>query len=211
MMLSIMKNLQKEIIILLICISISSLFLISAFSLKKIAYKNKNMSSSQLKQSRDKYYNALNKKLLLDKYEKQYEILMSAGIVGDENRLNWVDNLENITEKDKIPYLKYKINKRQTFNSAMLSQSFPGIVLYKSMMTLEMQLLHEGDLYTVLNSLGTHAKGLFDIQSCSIQRNPTPVESLLESTTDKNFSVNCILNWFTMSNKAFSGPAAEDI
>jgi len=211
MMFSIIKNIQKEIIIFLICISISSLFLISAYSLKKTSYKNKNMASSQLKQSRDKYYNAVNKKLLLDKFEKQYEILMSAGIVGDENRLNWVDSLENIIKKDKIPYLKYKINKRQTFNSAMLSQSFPGIALYKSKMTLEMQLLHEGDLYTVLNSLSAHAKGLFDIQSCSIQRNLAPAESLLESATDKNFSVNCILNWFTMSNKVFSGPAAEDI
>lgn len=210
-MFSIIKNIQKEIIIFLICISISSLFLISAYSLKKTSYKNKNMASSQLKQSRDKYYNAVNKKLLLDKFEKQYEILMSAGIVGDENRLNWVDSLENIIKKDKIPYLKYKINKRQTFNSAMLSQSFPGIALYKSKMTLEMQLLHEGDLYTVLNSLSAHAKGLFDIQSCSIQRNLAPAESLLESATDKNFSVNCILNWFTMSNKVFSGPAAEDI
>lgn len=211
MMISIIKNLKKEIITLLLCITIPSLFLISAYHWKRTSYENKNIVSSELKQLRHKYYTALNQKLLLDKYENQYEAFISLGVIGDENRLNWVDVLGNLTKKDKVPYLKYKINERQIISSQTLLQSFPGITLYKSTMIMNMQILHEGDLYSVLNSLDAEAKGLFDIQSCSIQRNPTEIESLIESDTDKNFSVNCILNWYTLGKQSFSESKTEDI
>jgi len=210
-MISIIKNLKKEIITLLLCITIPSLFLISAYHWKRTSYENKNIVSSELKQLRHKYYTALNQKLLLDKYENQYEAFISLGVIGDENRLNWVDVLGNLTKKDKVPYLKYKINERQIISSQTLLQSFPGITLYKSTMIMNMQILHEGDLYSVLNSLDAEAKGLFDIQSCSIQRNPTEIESLIESDTDKNFSVNCILNWYTLGKQSFSESKTEDI
>ncbi len=76
-------------------------------------------------------------------------------------------------------------------------------------MKLDMQLLHEGDLYTILNALQRQTDGLFDTESCTINRNPTSIESLLDSATNKNFSANCEINWYTMQKKAFASPEEE--
>ena len=206
MMLSIFNNLHKELSIFLISIVISTIIIVISNSWWQTSYDEKTMAQSTLLQAKDRYYTALNQKKLLEKFEEKYDQLKSAGIVGEENRLNWVDSIEKITSSNKIPYIKYSIAKRIALKSPQLAQNYPGITLYKSAMTLEMQLLHEGDLYTVLNSLEKKAKGLFDIKNCTIIRNSTQVESLIDSQTNKNFSSKCELNWYTMQTKTATLP-----
>jgi len=208
MIIRILKNLQKEIVILLICIAISSIVIIFSYSLRQSSYEEKQLATSELQQARDQYYTAINQKLLLDKFEVDYIELKSINIVGNEDRLNWVDNLESIAKHNKIPYLKYKIDKRQKITTDQLALTYPDIDLYKSVLSLQMQLLHEGDLYTVLDSLSQQTTGLFDIQSCSIVRNPTQFDSLINSPTDRNFNANCKLNWYTMQQ--ISAPIQQD-
>ena len=198
MTLDFFKNLHKEVATFLICVAIATIFFVVSQSWWQTSYDNKINAEADLNEAKERYYTAINQKQLLKEFEEKYEQLISTGIVGDEQRLNWVDTIEKITTLNKIPYLKYKIDKRQVFNSNVISQNYPGIDLLKSTMTLEMQLLHEGDLYTIINNLHDKAKGLFDIKSCAIIRNVTEIESLVDSQTDKNFSAKCELNWYTM-------------
>ncbi|MCW9047270.1 MAG: hypothetical protein OQK46_04255 [Gammaproteobacteria bacterium] len=206
MMMSHLKNLQKELAFFMISIALATLFFVISQSWWQTSYNNKNNAVADLNEAKQRYYTAISQKQLLEKFEEKYKQLQSDGIVGDEQRLNWVDTIENITTLNKIPYLKYKIDKRETVNSNQISQLYPGIQLLKSTMTLEMQLLHEGDLYTVINSLHEKAKGLFDIKSCAIIRNMTQIESLVDSETDKNFSAKCELNWYTMQKNIVALP-----
>ncbi|VAW56449.1 hypothetical protein MNBD_GAMMA07-510, partial [hydrothermal vent metagenome] len=84
--------------------------------------------------------------------------------------------------------------------------NYPDIDLLKSTMSLQMQLLHEGDLYTVINNLRLTTSGLFDVTRCAIIRNETQIKSLLDSATDKNFSASCTLNWYTIKAKNNESP-----
>jgi len=204
MILDFFKNLQKELATFLISIAVATLLIVVSHSWWQTSYNIAINAQADLNEAKERYYTAINQKQLLKKFEEKYKQLISSGIVGDEHRLNWVDTIEKITDLNKIPYLKYKIDKRQNINSNDISQKYPGIKLLKSTMTLEMQLLHEGDLYTVINSLHKKAKGLFDIKSCAIVRNTTQVESLVDSQTDKNFSAKCELNWYTMQKSSVS-------
>jgi len=207
MNLELLKNLQKEIAIFLISIVVATILFIVSNSWWQTSYNNKVMAVDNLAEAKERYYSAINQKQLLKQFEKQYKKLISSGIVGNEDRLNWVDTIEKITINNKIPYLKYKIDKRQQLNSNEINQKYPGIQLLKSTMSLDMQLLHEGDLYTIINSLHKNAKGLFDIKSCAIIRNTTQVESLVDSQTDKNFSAKCVLNWYTMQKGVVAIPS----
>jgi len=202
MILSILKNLQKELATFLICIAIATVMIVISNSWWQTSLNDKQLAEADLNEARERYFTAINQKKLLKLFEDKYIHLQKMGIVGDEKRLNWVDSIEKITAENKIPYLKYKIDKRQRFNSTELNQNYPQVALFKSTMTLQMQLLHEGDLYTIINALDKRALGLFDIKSCSITRNPTQAKSLLESATDKNFAANCQLNWYTMQKKS---------
>jgi len=202
MMIDIFKNLRKEFAVLIISVIIATLVILVSISLWQTAYDEKQQAEANLNMAKKRYYTGLNQKKLLAQFEHRFTQLEKSGIVGKEDRLNWVDTIENITSHHKIPYLKYHIDKRQALSSNHLARKYPGIDLFKSTMKLQMQLLHEGDLYTIINSLHHKARGLFDIKSCAIIRNTTQTESLIESTTNKNFSAKCELNWYTMQKKS---------
>lgn len=201
MIVNILNNLQKELAVFVISIAVTSVIIIFSQTWWQTSYDSMRDAKNDLNDARQRYYTALNQKRLLKKFENKFGALQKSGIVGRENRLNWVDVIENLTVDFKIPYLKYRIEKRKPVTSTDLSQRYPGIDIFKSTMTLQLQLLHEGDLYTIINTLHKNARGLFDIQSCIINRNPALSESLLDSNTDKNFSANCRLNWYTMKKK----------
>ncbi len=198
-----LNYLKREITIFIIAISLS----IVAVTLSNNHFQDLSMQKDNaiytLNQAKNTYYDAIEKKNRLSLFEEKYQALKKQGIIGEESRLNWVDSLENIRIKYKIPYIKYTIEQQQPFVSEILSQNYPAITLLKSTMILHMQLLHEGDLYTIINNLRIKAIGLFDVQSCAIIRNETQINSILDSPTDKNFSATCTLNWYTIKSEHF--------
>jgi hypothetical protein len=207
----ILKNLQKELTLFLVSIAIATLIIVISQSWWQSARNDRDMAANDLLEAKQRYYTALDQKKLLEEFENKFLQLEELGVIGNEQRLSWVDAIETITADNKIPYIKYKIDKRQPANSQTLTENYPGIDLFKSKMILDMQLLHEGDLYTIINALNARAKGLFDVNSCTIIRNPAQVTSLIQSTTDKNFSVVCELNWYTMQKKTLSLSRGDNI
>ena len=210
MIIDILKNIPKPLSTLLIVFAFSTILIVVSQSIWQSSADNKRDAQNDLDSAKQRYYTALDRKKLLEEYSSKYEQLAYTGVVGDEHRLNWVDIIERTTKNFQIPYLKYKIDKQKSITSPNLTQSYPGLDLLYSIMTLELQLLHEGDLYTVLNSLEKQAKGLFDVQNCLIVRNLTQSADLLDSRSDKNFSAKCTLNWYTMKKKSLAIPVQSD-
>ena len=210
MIIDLLKNLPKELSVFLITIAFSTIIILISHSIWQSSAENKQAAQHNLESAKQRYYTALDRKKLLEEFSSKYEQLTNSGIVGNEHRLNWVDIIERTTKNFQIPYLKYKIDKQKSITSPNLTQSYPGLDLLYSIMTLELQLLHEGDLYTVLNSLEKQAKGLFDVQNCLIVRNLTQSADLLDSRSDKNFSAKCTLNWYTMKKKSLAIPVQSD-
>ncbi|VAW73450.1 hypothetical protein MNBD_GAMMA10-1495 [hydrothermal vent metagenome] len=210
MILNILKNIKKEIVLFLLAILISTSALVISQTIWKTAQETQRSAQSDLKYARERYHTALDRQRLLLMFEKKYNTLIKIGIVGEENRLNWVNIIETATARFKIPYLKYRIEKRRQISSSHLNAQYPGITLFKSPMTFDMQLLHEGDLYIIINHLDKTAKGLFDIQSCTISRNHISSSSLLDSITDKNFTALCKFNWYTINKTQVSAPGSRN-
>lgn len=211
MIFDILKNIKKEIATLFICIVIASAFIVFLYDLKQIASQQNRFSETNLKQARENYYTARYQRALFDAFESDYISLKNNNIIGSEDRLNWINNLDKISRQNKIPYLKYKISKRQKLSLENISQPYPDIDLYKSSMLLQLQLLHEGDLHTVLDLLNDKSQGLFDIYSCTISRNPTQNKSIIPSQTENNFTANCTLNWYTIQKTPLSINKTENI
>ena len=206
MNISFFKNMQKELTIFLLCIVISTTIIVISHSVLQSSIENKTAENNALISIKQRYYTAIERRGLLETFETRFTALQKSKIAGEEDRLSWVDSLSNIAKNNKISYLKYKIDKQEKISSNTLSSSYPDIDVFKSTMTLNMQLLHEGDLYTILNKLDKTAKGLFDVQSCTIAKNLSNNIPLLEKESDKNFASVCVLNWYTMQKKTNSLP-----
>ncbi|HEY9200200.1 MAG TPA: hypothetical protein VIQ81_01270 [Gammaproteobacteria bacterium] len=204
-----LKPLQKELLIFIVCLLLAAVVVFLSYTTLQTARENRATQQQTLNAAKNRYYLAVKRKALLDEFSLRYAKLPQKNIVGDENRLSWVDTIETIAEQLPLPYLKYRIEKREPLDDNALKKSFPGIDVFYSSMSLEMQLLHEGDLYRLLDQLQNKANGLFDVQRCSMHKNNAVGSSVLESRTSKNFSSVCVLNWYTLQAAAKRQPDAK--
>jgi hypothetical protein len=205
-----LKPLQKELLIFIICLLLAGTVVFISYSTLQTARENLSVQQQTLDAAKARYYLAVENKALLDKFSGRYAELPEKNIVGEENRLSWVDAIETTAKQLKLPHLKYRIEKRQALDAPPLKQSFPGIDVFFSSMTLEMQLLHEGDLYRFIDRLQNRASGLFNVEHCAMKKNSTLHVSVLQSGTDKNFSTACVLHWYTLQPASNSKPSLNN-
>jgi hypothetical protein len=190
--------LKKSLAILFLSSTISFLIINSSYQNWKSSHYNINTVKKNIAFLQQKYNSSIHHQKQFYLYRNKYLSLEKNGVVGKANRINWINTLESIIDNHKISYIKFKLGKTLPFISDSFSHIYPDIDLYTTNMTLNLQLLHEADLFSILDSLKNNAKGLFDIKNCTIIRNPSTSTPLLSRVSDKNFSAFCSLNWYTI-------------
>ena len=136
---------------------------------------------------------------IIDEFEINFLNLVNQGIVGAEDRLSWFETIQNTAKRRGMPSVKYSISTQQPLNETNLNREYSGIDVFKSVMTLDAEMAHEGDLFALLNDL-TKAGGLFAVDRCSIIK-----ISKKNVITDNNMSAYCELGWYT-----FKGTKANE-
>ncbi|OGT82439.1 MAG: hypothetical protein A3H91_00425 [Gammaproteobacteria bacterium RIFCSPLOWO2_02_FULL_61_13] len=131
----------------------------------------------------------------IKKYFPRFLDLYHGGIIGREERLNWIETLRDAGERLRIPSLNYEIRSQGAF-----APSFPlnlgRYQLYSSEMSLSLQALHEGDLLRLLQLLDTRAAGLYSIHACRMNKSSQVID--VTSGDKGNILVQCEMNWFTV-------------
>jgi len=202
MLLIYLKALSKEILVFIVSISIIIFIIMASRQYWDNAVMENVQAEQRLTEAKRKYREAIDRKVVLEEYKVRYEKLKKKNIAGNENRIDWINLLEIIAENKRIPYVNYKIDKQILAKDKKTSLKYPGLNVYKSVMTLDMRLLHEGDIYTVINELKLKAKGLFDVSSCDVKRQRNSAESVMENATGINFTARCELNWYSFQPKS---------
>lgn len=135
------------------------------------------------------------------KYVDRYRELERLGFAGEEQRINWLDALRTANTSAGLFGISYQIGVQHAYPYA--AELDPGgVTIYESIMELDMNLLHEGDLPRFLDGLRAQRVGLFQIRDCSLTRTE-------RSETLRNQSyiaAKCNLAWLTA--RPGSAPAA---
>jgi hypothetical protein len=131
---------------------------------------------------------------LIRGYLPDFVKLYESGVIGDEQRLNWVEVLRNAGDSIKLPSLNYQIESQQVYTPPYTLS--PGkFKVYSSKMMLNMQLLHEGDLFRILESLDRNARGSYSISSCSKGQSSSVIT---DEPDGSNISARCELLWLSI-------------
>ena len=130
-----LTNMKKDLSVFLLCIVISTFMIVTSYSVLQSSIENKEAHNKTLKNVKKRYYTAIERRQLLGKFESRFSALQKAGIATTEDRLHWVDVITNITNAEKIPYLRYQIDKQTKLNSRTLNSRYPDIDIFKSTMT----------------------------------------------------------------------------
>lgn len=131
---------------------------------------------------------------IIGEYLPLFLELQNTGLLGGEHRLNWIETLQEAGNMLGLPSLGYEI-KAQKPGSPGFQAPSGGYGVFVSGMTLGMQLLHEGDLFALLDLLDERAKGLYTVSSCELTRN---FVELTHNPDAANVTADCLLEWFTV-------------
>ncbi|MDQ1362196.1 MAG: hypothetical protein QG652_56 [Pseudomonadota bacterium] len=156
------------------------------------SYTQWQQASNQQRQASIRLQTASNQKLLLEQYQQRFNALKTGNVLGEEQRINWVETIQQSSTRHAIPSVKFTLDQRAT---ATLPEDITGITVYISKMRLDMNLLHEGDLYNLFADLDSRAQGLYGIKSCTLKHEGTPTSG---SEITSSLNGNCDLYWYTL-------------
>jgi hypothetical protein len=188
--------LRRPLIILVLAILVSAGVAVAGYHYEKIQREQYQVALSTLHSTHQLYTNIINDIDLLDQYRSLYSDYKSSGLVGEERRLSWIESLESTNEVLRLPTLSYKLNPQEVFERPGFKLE-RDVTVMSSPMDLTIGMLHEEDLFALLEGLRLSIRNLFTVDSCSITRQ-TPVDRSLD-TRKANLRTQCTIRWVTIN------------
>ena len=128
----------------------------------------------------------------LQGYYQQYQGLVARDIIGPERRLDWIEAIEKIRNQQNVFSVKYNLGPQKTLSTATPASG--GFNLNLSGMTLDLGLLHEGQLLDFFDALRNETKGMYLLERCNLTR----TGSAQEIKFAPNLRAECSLGWVTL-------------
>jgi len=126
-----------------------------------------------------------------------YRRLQQLHVIGPERRLEWADNMSRIKANRELLDLRYRVERQQPL--AAVSSKTQGVEFYSSRMTVDLALLHTGDLLNFLDDLRNSGYAYYAVQSCGISRTgQTPTGTTIVA----RLRAQCVIDLVTILDRA---------
>lgn len=167
---------------------------------KQQAYILLQTQQNQLNQAHQHYQTSGMEKETIVKYLPRYQQLITRGFIGEERRIEWVDDLRTIHQQNKLFGINYSIGAQEQYKPAFTLNTGP-FTLHRSIMKIELSMLHEGDLLTMIDALLARDATPFMPRECVITREVNSSKNKLAP----NLMASCELDWITISEPQAAG------
>ncbi len=124
-------------------------------------------------------------------YFPQFQQLRQRGIIGETDRVDWVETLSEEAKNLNFTSLNYAISPAKEFKLQFSFDQGDAMIMSTDM-TLSMNMLHEVDLVDLLDRLEERNKGLSVVNSCQITRD---VKKIKRTSAAPNMNGGCTLKW----------------
>ena len=141
---------------------------------------------------RQKSTQADQEKLLIERYRDTYETLRQGGVIGPEQRVNWLDALRAADQAVQTLGVDYQLSQQAT---SPIKLDTGGYKLQQTTMKIGIKLLHEEDLANFLRALETQRAGLYLLQSCTLSRSASGAFSV---RFESKLNAECELAWLSL-------------
>lgn len=194
------KILRWPLALLVICGASAAVMVMLSHTFVENASAEFRRNNAQFRSIRSQYQGVDEEKSIIAEYQPQYEQLVRDGVVGPEQRLDWVEALRESARVLKLPSLRYQLDTQKPYWSAG-PVSATKSTAYTSVMTLNVGLLHEEDLVRLFAELERRAKGMFKVSSCSIM---LVSDQIQDDPVAANMNAICTLDWLTVGPRETS-------
>lgn len=133
-------------------------------------------------------------------FQPAFEKLRRSGLVGDERRLDLMEQIKSIHQSRRLLPLSYTLAPQQNLSvDAPLSSS--SVDVRGTRINLHADLLHEMDLLYLLADL--KGRGMYVPDSCDVKR----VGDASSAALAPRLSADCALVWVTLAPRKKAAPA----
>jgi hypothetical protein len=136
------------------------------------AQKQQKAAQNADKEIRNKLALASKEEQELKEKISRYLALKQAGVLGDEKRLDWVEQLALIRRDRKLADLQYELTAQHPAERTLITAgpNAGGHQFYTSTLKLTASLLHEGDLIALLDDIKTRLSAIPSVRECLVDR-----------------------------------------
>ncbi len=168
--------------------------------------KNETALTTQqnmLNQARQKFQSSGIEKETIIQYLPAYNDLLASGFVGEERRIEWIETLRQIHAQHKLFSIDYSIGLQENYKPTFVP-NLGNFTLHRSVMSLKLDMLHEGDLLALLDGLREQTTP-FIVRDCEIKR---PVGAAVNlKNVASNMQANCEIDWLTLRDPQLTSTA----
>ena len=136
---------------------------------------------------------------------RKFIAFQNRNIVGEPNRLQWMETLGQIVQELKIPSMNFNMEETRQLSDGSHVFWHDELEVNVTEVGLKFLLLHEGQYYHFFKELEERAAGRYTIDECELTRR------LASSDTNSPVvSGSCRLFWFTISDvtKQWEAPSS---
>jgi hypothetical protein len=198
------KDLRSLTVPLIIFAAVCAGGAIAVFGSGKLVIKTRE----GLAQQESAYAQAVNRiqqsdseKQVIERYVGPYSQLERAGIVGEEQRISWIDALRTANSETDLYGVNYEVGAQQPYSFAAEATA-GNLSVRQSVMKLRFDLLHEEDLLRFFQALAALRVGQFAVNECNLQRTRVDLSVPVNQPT---LVAECEVAWITIG-----GPGAEE-
>lgn len=188
---------------LAVCASIliSAALLYSSGEYAEKSQQERRSAQNMLSDARNRLTAAYQDRENMNIYANEYGSLIENKVVGDDQRLDWMEGMEKIRQKNLVTGFSYTIVPQKIYTPQPPVDS-GNFDIRHSEMKLQIDLLHEGQLPDFFNALRSEIRGWYQLEGCTMQRSATAVNN------DGNIAhapaylkAECIGSWITLKNR----------
>jgi hypothetical protein len=156
-------------------------------------------------QARDRLARVDEEHRVIERYGPAYRSLAEQGIIGAEQRVNWLDALRLASQATRGFGVDYQVSGQaggQQGGQPAFKLDTGAYAVQQSEMKLRLRLLHEGDLLAFLNALAEQRAGLHLLRECNVQR---LASGPFNARFEPKLQAECTLTWVTLDLPAPQG------
>lgn len=144
--------------------------------------------------ARQKFESSGLEKETIIEYLPVYNNLLARGFIGEERRIEWIERLRQIHGQYNLFSIDYSIGQQEKYKPSFV-QNMGNHVMNRSVMELQLDMLHEGDLINLLEDLHKDTPP-FMVRDCEITR---PIGAEINSKkVVANLKAACEIDWVTL-------------
>lgn len=161
--------------------------------------KNNGAAQASRTEIQSRLSRARDEELEIKKKIARFNELDSRGILGQEQRLDWIETIRGIKSERKLFDIQYEIAPQQPIDAAILPGNSPNFDFYSSSMQMKMKLLHEDDLLNFLRDLRASAQAFLRVRRCDVERLPKSAGEI--RGLQPQLSADCTIEWITIRER----------